>query len=148
MALGRALAALGRLLGALARLLGASWLPLGRSWAPSGWSWAPLGSILALLEASGFDFSRFWEGTDLVLEAFGGSFCHAFCVQSLGLHDALIAAGNPYWYSLGLFIPTCSAAVRALCAHGIGARSAIFFVRSFVFVCIIYFHGWNLERQL
>ena len=74
MALGRALAALGRLLGALARLLGASWLPLGRSWAPSGWSWAPLGSILALLETSGFDFGRFWEGPGLVLEAFGGSF--------------------------------------------------------------------------
>ena len=122
MALGRALAALGRLLGALARLLGASWLPLGCSWAPSGWCWAPLGSILALLEASGFDFSRFYEGTDLVLEAFGGSFCHAFYVQSLGLHDALIAAGNPYWYSLGLFIPTCSAAVRALRAHGIGSK--------------------------
>ena len=78
MALGRALAALGRLLGALARLLGASWLPLGRSWAPSGWSWAPLGSILALLDASDLDFSRFWEGLGVVLEAFGVVFVMLF----------------------------------------------------------------------
>ena len=45
----------------LGRFLGASWPPLGRSRAPSDRPWAPLGCILALYEASGLDFDRFWS---------------------------------------------------------------------------------------
>ena len=95
---------LGRLLGALGRLWGASGVSLWRSW-------RALGCILALMDTSGLDLGspgpRFWRLPNLIFGRFS-VLSLLFC-----LADALIAAGNPTWHLLWLFVPPCSAAVRA-----------------------------------
>ena len=84
MPLGCFRAPLGRLLGTLGSLLGAFWVPWKLPGAPK----------------EGFGASR-----DSFSEP-PGMFGHAFCVQVLDLHNALIAAGNPNWHSLKLFVPS------------------------------------------
>ena len=85
--LGCLLGVLGRLLGALGCLLGASGVPLGRSW-------GTLGRILALMDTPGLDFGSFGGCPGWVWGGFECSFLQDSCMQTLDLHDALIAAGN------------------------------------------------------
>ena len=123
------------------RLPGASWVALGRSWGALGRSWPPLGRILgaslvllgpswlptAAQDGLGLNFLSILVGFWLHLGLhFGVSrlvFGKNFDIQPPDLHGAQISAGNPYRNSLRLFVLPCSAAVRALCAHGIGQKT-------------------------
>ena len=104
-------------------LLGTSWAVLGTSWAPLGASRVLLGRLLGalghLLGASSLSWAPlglFLEGLKRPRMGFGGlrgGFWYAFGVQSLALHNALIAAENPLWHLLGFSFSPCSAAARA-----------------------------------
>ena len=100
------------------RALGTSWAPWGRSWAPVGRFlgafWTLLGVLLGVLGASWALKARFgsilegsWGGLGVIWEPLGGLWAPIFA------QNALITAGTSCWHSPGLFVPPCSAAVRA-----------------------------------
>ena len=102
--LGRLVGAPGRLLASLGPFLRGSSTLLKRSWLSLGWSGAPLGGFFG---RPGALWARFGRLPGLIFLCFF-VLSRLFC-----LTNALIAAGNPHWHLLRLFVPPCSAAVRA-----------------------------------
>ena len=124
------------------RLPGASWAALGRSWGALGRSWPPLGRILgtslvllgpswlptAAQDGLGLDFSSIWVGFWLHLWLHLGrratflgrtwTSCHRIDMVRAFLQETRIEIHSGFSFS------PCSAAVRALCAHGIGVKLA------------------------
>ena len=117
MGLGASWACLGRVWGALEQLLGSFGALLGVSWAPFRRMLGALGRIWALMGASGLDFS-------------------GFEVPPAFEDNALVAAGSPVCHSHGHSSPPCSAAVRALCAHGIGTKIGQLGVQNQLLFCV------------
>ena len=93
----------GRLLGALGTLLGASWL-----------SWVPPGSILGGFEGVRARFCR------ALGDDFGKHFAYNRWLNIV--HESVQKSHCGIYF--GFSFSPCSAAVRALCAHGIGAKLA------------------------
>ena len=93
MYLGGLLGTLGRLSAALGRLLGVSGVPFGCSW-------GALGRIMPLMDVPDLDFSGFGRVPAGFGGSFGASFGHTFCMLTLDLYHALIAALNPRCHSL------------------------------------------------
>ena len=135
----------GLVLEGFGRLPGASWVALGRSrgalgrsWPPLGrvlgvslvlLSWAPLGCPLLSKMGSGSIFHRFWLDSGSI----GGSILggRAWFVRRLLASSRWIYMMRYFLQEthvgihLGFSCLSCSAAVRALCAHRIGAKLAI-----------------------
>ena len=109
---------IGRLLGGAGALLTPSWVPLGVFWVPLGRSWAPLGRIWMRLGAPRLDFQGFRVPPSHVFGRSGLNFELGFRIQ------CVYCCMQPSMaFTVRFSSPPCSAAVRALCAHGIGARS-------------------------